>query len=257
MNPQSDRDMLENEFIASASSELATLRQENELLKQEVEVLKSMLPFGNVKLKKTLNDHFSMVNHYTVLVKDLEASKEFYENMIGCIPTKRPAEILGKGLWYSIGNAELHLIEYPTITITQSLEDIKCKSDDGHRGLINHKSPTDIKCKSDDSHRGLINHKSPTDFKCKSDDSHRGLINHKSPTDFKCKSDDSHRGLVNHICFDCDSILEAEKKLRCLNIQYEKETFTHTSACGVFRCTQIWFKDPDGHVTEFIHRERM
>jgi len=237
MNPQSDRDMLENEFIASASSELATLRQENELLKQEVEVLKSMLPFGNVKLKKTLNDHFSMVNHYTVLVKDLEASKEFYENMIGCIPTKRPAEILGKGLWYSIGNAELHLIEYPTITITQSLEDIKCKSDDGHRGLINHKSPTDIKCKSDDSHRGLINH--------------------KSPTDIKCKSDDSHRGLVNHICFDCDSILEAEKKLRCLNIQYEKETFTHTSACGVFRCTQIWFKDPDGHVTEFIHRERM
>jgi len=217
MNPQSDRDMLENEFIASASSELATLRQENELLKQEVEVLKSMLPFGNVKLKKTLNDHFSMVNHYTVLVKDLEASKEFYENMIGCIPTKRPAEILGKGLWYSIGNAELHLIEYPTITITQSLEDIKCKSDDSHRGLINHKSPTDI----------------------------------------KCKSDDSHRGLVNHICFDCDSILEAEKKLRCLNIQYEKETFTHTSACGVFRCTQIWFKDPDGHVTEFIHRERM
>ena len=52
------------------------------------------------------------INHVAVTVSDLEASKRFYEDVVGLTPVDRPPLSFG-GAWYSVGSQEFHLIHDP------------------------------------------------------------------------------------------------------------------------------------------------
>jgi glyoxylase I family protein len=47
------------------------------------------------------------VNHVNLLVTDLAAAREFYGHVLGLTELPRPD--FGPGVWYSIGNVQLHL----------------------------------------------------------------------------------------------------------------------------------------------------
>ena len=47
--------------------------------------------------------------HVAVLVRDLEAAKQFYEGILGLTQKPRP-NLESPGVWYDLGVAELHLI---------------------------------------------------------------------------------------------------------------------------------------------------
>ena len=50
------------------------------------------------------------VHHLSFTVTDLERSKAFYEDIMGLETVPRPDFGIG-GVWYSAGNAQIHLIE--------------------------------------------------------------------------------------------------------------------------------------------------
>ena len=52
------------------------------------------------------------VHHLSFTVTDLERSRAFYEGVMGLETIPRPDIGIG-GIWYSAGNAEIHLIEVP------------------------------------------------------------------------------------------------------------------------------------------------
>lgn len=47
--------------------------------------------------------------HVAILVSDLEAAKQFYEGVLGLKQKARP-NLESPGVWYNLGDAELHLI---------------------------------------------------------------------------------------------------------------------------------------------------
>ena len=50
------------------------------------------------------------VHHLSFTVTDLESSRAFYEGVMGLETVPRPEFGIG-GVWYSAGNAQIHLIE--------------------------------------------------------------------------------------------------------------------------------------------------
>lgn len=54
----------------------------------------------------------SGVHHLSFTVSDLDRSRRFYERVMGFETIPRPDFGVG-GVWYGVGNAELHLIELP------------------------------------------------------------------------------------------------------------------------------------------------
>lgn len=52
------------------------------------------------------------VHHVSFLVRDLESSRRFYEELLGLEPIPRP-DLGLPGVWYRAGAAELHLITAP------------------------------------------------------------------------------------------------------------------------------------------------
>lgn len=53
-------------------------------------------------------------HHASLMVSDLERAREFYEGILGLIPSpKRPA--MGfEGVWYEIGAQQIHLLALPS-----------------------------------------------------------------------------------------------------------------------------------------------
>jgi len=51
-------------------------------------------------------------HHVSFAVRDLERSREFYEQVLGLAPIPRP-ELGLPGVWYGAGNVEVHLIATP------------------------------------------------------------------------------------------------------------------------------------------------
>lgn len=52
------------------------------------------------------------LHHVSILVTDLERAKTFYKDVLGLEPTTRPP-LTSNGVWYQIGDAQIHLIQYP------------------------------------------------------------------------------------------------------------------------------------------------
>jgi catechol 2,3-dioxygenase-like lactoylglutathione lyase family enzyme len=52
------------------------------------------------------------IHHVSFAVRDLDASRAFYESVLGLEPAERP-DIGLPGAWYAAGNAQIHLIAAP------------------------------------------------------------------------------------------------------------------------------------------------
>tara|TARA_B100000686_G_C16474278_1_gene803733 strand:+ start:324 stop:737 length:414 start_codon:yes stop_codon:yes gene_type:complete len=50
------------------------------------------------------------IDHVTVVVEDLEASRKFYVDVLGMVEVPRPRFSFG-GLWFQSGPSQIHLIE--------------------------------------------------------------------------------------------------------------------------------------------------
>ena len=53
-----------------------------------------------------------VLDHASVCIRDLERSRRFYEGILGLEPAPRP-DLGVPGMWYSLGRAQLHLIQTP------------------------------------------------------------------------------------------------------------------------------------------------
>jgi glyoxylase I family protein len=51
--------------------------------------------------------------HASLLVTDLEASRQFYETVIGLVPVERNLSFAG--IWYQVGPVQIHLIVAETV----------------------------------------------------------------------------------------------------------------------------------------------
>ena len=54
--------------------------------------------------------HITDLNHVSIVVKDLQASRHFYGDVLGMDEVPRPATFNFKGAWFRKGGAEIHLI---------------------------------------------------------------------------------------------------------------------------------------------------
>jgi len=52
------------------------------------------------------------IHHVSFAVRDLDASRAFYESVLGLEPVERP-DLGLPGVWYGAGNAQIHLIAAP------------------------------------------------------------------------------------------------------------------------------------------------
>ena len=52
------------------------------------------------------------VHHISFAVRDLDRARGFYEGLLGLETIPRP-DFGVRGIWYSAGNTEVHLIEWP------------------------------------------------------------------------------------------------------------------------------------------------
>jgi len=112
------------------------LKLENEKLRSEVERLQRLLC---QQQQPNLSDELArgslIFNHYSLMVNDLEISKEFYVEMLGCSVVSRPKSCYGKGCWLQLSNIQLHLMEGSKRS-TGYISELK----DCHRGCVNHVS---------------------------------------------------------------------------------------------------------------------
>lgn len=55
------------------------------------------------------------LQHLAINVKDLEAARNFYGQLLGLAELPRPAAVAEqfRSIWYLLGNAELHVVENP------------------------------------------------------------------------------------------------------------------------------------------------
>ena len=51
------------------------------------------------------------LNHVTIVVKDLDASRRFYREALGMVEAQRPDRMTFKGAWMRQGSAEIHLVQ--------------------------------------------------------------------------------------------------------------------------------------------------
>lgn len=68
------------------------------------------------------------IHHVSLAVRDLEQAKRFYSEVLKFQEIQRPP-FKSKGIWYAIGNHQLHLIEHPN---GETLRKSEINSVDGH-----------------------------------------------------------------------------------------------------------------------------
>ena len=56
------------------------------------------------------------INHINIVVKSIEASKQFYCNILGMEDTQRNPSFMSTGAWLRMGRAEIHLIQENSAT---------------------------------------------------------------------------------------------------------------------------------------------
>jgi catechol 2,3-dioxygenase-like lactoylglutathione lyase family enzyme len=71
---------------------------------------------------------YERIHHVSIAVRDLEKARRFYSDILNFQEIQRPP-FKSKGIWYAIGDHQLHLIEHPNGE-TLRLSDID--SGDGH-----------------------------------------------------------------------------------------------------------------------------
>lgn len=87
----------------------------------------------------------SHYHHASLLIKDLDRAADFYENTLGLTRITRPN--LGfAGLWYAVGDLQLHLLQCPSSAYQQNLPEHVGK--DRHLAFVID-SLTDLKMRLD------------------------------------------------------------------------------------------------------------
>jgi len=56
---------------------------------------------------------FERIHHVSLAVRDLEKARKFYSEVLHFQEIERPP-IATKGVWYSVGDQQLHLLEHPS-----------------------------------------------------------------------------------------------------------------------------------------------
>ena len=72
---------------------------------------------------------FERIHHVSLVVRELEKAQNFYKDVLGFQEIERPP-FNSKGIWYAIGDQQLHLIEQPTGKTFRT--DGSVDSGDGH-----------------------------------------------------------------------------------------------------------------------------
>ncbi|MDR7074106.1 VOC family protein [Fictibacillus barbaricus] len=70
------------------------------------------------------------IHHVSVLVTNLKESLYFYEGILGFKQNKKRPQFDFPGVWYDIGNTQLHLIQYPEGKARRNTTQIDSR--DGH-----------------------------------------------------------------------------------------------------------------------------
>ncbi|TNJ64860.1 glyoxalase [Paenibacillus hemerocallicola] len=68
------------------------------------------------------------IHHVSLAVRDLEQAKKFYSEVLHFQEIQRPP-FRSKGIWYAVGNHQLHLLENPN---GETLRKSEIDSVDGH-----------------------------------------------------------------------------------------------------------------------------
>jgi catechol 2,3-dioxygenase-like lactoylglutathione lyase family enzyme len=71
---------------------------------------------------------FEGIHHVSIAVRDLEQAKRFYSEVLNLQEIQRPP-FKSKGIWYAVGNHQLHLLEHPN---GETLRNGEIDSTDGH-----------------------------------------------------------------------------------------------------------------------------
>lgn len=50
------------------------------------------------------------LHHASLLVGNLQTSRKFYEGILGLLPSDKRPKLAVDGVWYELGNAQIHLI---------------------------------------------------------------------------------------------------------------------------------------------------
>lgn len=74
---------------------------------------------------------FERIHHVSLAVRDLEKAKKFYSDLFHFQEIERPP-FKSNGVWYAIGNQQLHLLEHPN---GEALRMSGIDSVDGHFAL--------------------------------------------------------------------------------------------------------------------------
>ncbi|TXK83447.1 VOC family protein [Paenibacillus sp. N3.4] len=68
------------------------------------------------------------IHHVTIATRDLEKTKKFYSEILKFKELKRPS-FESKGVWYAIGDQQLHVVENPK---SETLRERRINSLEGH-----------------------------------------------------------------------------------------------------------------------------
>ncbi|SDO43283.1 Glyoxalase/Bleomycin resistance protein/Dioxygenase superfamily protein [Paenibacillus sp. yr247] len=71
---------------------------------------------------------FERIHHVSLAVRDLDKAKKFYSEVLNFQEIERPP-FKSKGVWYAIGDQQLHLLEHPK---GETLRSSGIDSVDGH-----------------------------------------------------------------------------------------------------------------------------